>query len=346
MVTDLWLATVRDIFGASAVIPVNDGVEIDGTHFPIVDDVLVALPSDRRPRSVRRRITGTATASCDSTAPYASDIQSTFGAEWQAYPRILPEHHGEFNEYFDLIDLPSLRESRVADLGCGIGRWSYFLAPFCKEIILVDYSDAIFVARDNLRSVSNVVFIMADVLDLPFRDNAFDFAFCLGVLHHLPVDALAAARALSSLSPQHLFYLYYALDNRPAYYRPLLRIVTTVRRALSEVHNDSVRRSLSWLIALAVYRPLIGLGLLLRRVGREQYIPLTQTYSGKSLTRLRQDVYDRFFTRIEQRFTRLDILALRDTFATVELSAGLPYWHFRCSRTLDHDGPNDRPLDR
>ena len=43
------------------------------------------------------------------------------------------------NFYFDLIDLEALESKRICDLGCGIGRWSYFLKDIAKEIVLVDF---------------------------------------------------------------------------------------------------------------------------------------------------------------------------------------------------------------
>ena len=51
-----------------------------------------------------------------------------------------------------------------------------------------------------------------------------------------------------------------------------------------------------------------------------------------SLARLEQDVYDRFFTRIEQRVTRKEIQELRDTFSRVEFPGNYPYYHFLCER--------------
>ena len=51
-----------------------------------------------------------------------------------------------------------------------------------------------------------------------------------------------------------------------------------------------------------------------------------------SLKRIRQDVYDRFFTSIEQRVRRDQIMELKETFANIEISDQIPYWHFLCRR--------------
>ena len=81
-----------------------------------------------------------------------------------------------------------------------------------------------------------------------------------------------------------------------------------------------------------LYLPLVGLGYLLHPVGLSRYVPLFDFYHGKSLARIRQDAYDRFFTRIEQRFSRADIMTLDGDFKHIEISPQIPMWHFLCER--------------
>jgi len=318
---------LSDIWGAPVTVE-PDRLTVSGTSYPIIDDVIILLDPAEYPLSLKAKTVGRRP---DPSFPrIAQDVQATFGAEWRRFPRILPEHEREFASYFDLIDLGALKDRRVCDLGCGNGRWSYFLRHRCRELILVDFSEAIFIARENLRDTPNVLFFMADIMRLPFRPNFADLAVCLGVLHHLPMNALDAARALRRYAPELLVYLYYALDNRPSYFRTLLALVTAVRRFSSRIQAPAVREVLTWAIALGVYLPLIGLGHTLRPLGAARWVPLYEVYAGKSLLRIRQDVYDRFFTPIEQRFTREDILTLRDTFREVIISDSPPYWHFFC----------------
>ena len=318
-------AELADLFGATTVVVADDHLLVDGRRLEVVDDVIVALDAERLPARLRTGAVATGPA-------YAPDIQHTFGAEWTAHPDVLPEHQREFEAYFDLVDLDALADARVADLGCGSGRWASFVAPHCHTLVAVDFSEAIFVARDNLRAQPRTIFVLADVLDLPFRDDAFDFAYCLGVLHHLPVDALDACRRLARLSDDLLVYLYYALDNRPAYFRALLAPVTVVRRALARVSGEGARSVLTWVLTLTLYVPLAVLGRVAARLGVGRYLPLGETYARSTVKRMRQDAYDRFFTGIEQRFSREQIRTLGDTFDEIEISEGLPYWHFRCRR--------------
>jgi hypothetical protein len=72
-------------------------------------------------------------------------------------------------------------------------------------------------------------------------------------------------------------------------------------------------------------------------------VPLYDFYAGKSRARIEQDVYDRFFTGIEQRVSRAEIQRLRDTFRTVTISSGLPYWHFLCERLPENARADEAP---
>jgi SAM-dependent methyltransferase len=327
--------SLRDLFGASTVCVEANRIVVDEKEYPVLDDVILLLPPNLWPTAVSGRLPagggGGARVRAGKTG-IARDIQFTFGEEWKGFPELLPEHEKEFRQYFDLVDLGSLANTRIGDLGCGIGRWSHFLKDRCREMVLLDFSEAIFVARENLRGAGNALFFLGDLREMPFRDDFADFLFSLGVLHHLPTGALEEVRALSRCAPTLLVFLYYALDNRPAFWRGLLSAVTGVRLALSRAKGPRLRSALTWALTICVYLPLIALGHAVRPFGSASKVPLYDFYRGKSLRRIRQDVYDRFFTRIEQRFRKEEILALRDTFREVVVSDDPPYWHFLCRR--------------
>lgn len=301
------VGALQQIFGVADVEVKPHSVRVGGAEFPVRDDVIDVMAS---------------------TADVAEDIQYTFGAEWQEHRAILPEHATEFAQYFDLVDLRSLRDARVCDLGCGSGRWSFFLKDYCREIVLVDFSEAIYVARDNLRRADHCLFFKGDVLSLPFARDFADLIVCLGVLHHLPIPCLDAVKSLARFAPRLLIYLYYALDNRPAFFRALLRVVDGARSTLSRVRSPRFRQAFALFGAIGVYRPLVALGHLLEPLGLGRHVPLHDVYRGKSTRRIQQDVYDRFFTRIEQRVSRAQIEALGNDFTEVRVSSALPYWHF------------------
>ncbi|MCI0488597.1 MAG: class I SAM-dependent methyltransferase [Blastocatellia bacterium] len=319
------LESLKDIFGSNDVRLEPDRLVVNGRGYPVVDDVIILLDPGQYPESLKGQ-----GGPSESPSHFAEDIQFTFGEEWKEFSEILEEHKRDFLRYFDLVDVSGFSRFRLCDLGCGSGRWSHFLKDKCRELVLVDFSEAIFSARRNLKNAGNALFFMGDLKRLPFREKFADFLYCLGVLHHLPTNALAEVRALKKYAPTLLIYLYYALDNRPIYFRGLLAVVTGLRRLVSRIRNPFFRLSFSWLTVVLVYLPLVCLGWILKPVGLAPFVPLYEGYHGKSLQGIRQDVYDRFFTRIEQRFSRKQILALKDTFNKVVVSDHLPYWHFLC----------------
>ena len=326
------IETLKSIFGVEDITVEADHLVVGSQRFPIVDDVIILSEPSRYTSLVKKKLGLGARGESDSCHDFAEDVQYSFGDEWNVYSEVLAEHRQEFAQYFDLIDINTFRHARVCDLGCGIGRWSYFLKDYCHEIVLVDFSDAIFVARRNLLASSNSLFFMCDLQRLPFRDDFCEFIFCLGVLHHLRVSCLEAIRRLRRFAPRLLVFLYYDFGTQPFYFRWLLGPVTFARKYLSRIRSQAFRKFFARLGALFLYLPLIYLGWVLRPLGLSRYVPLHEFYCGKSLRRIEQDVYDRFFTSIEQRVSRDQILELRDSFAQVTVSARIPYWHFLCAR--------------
>ncbi len=326
------IESLKEILSASNIILEDDQVVVDGKTYPIIDDVIILLDPLQYPPIVRNRLRHKELGNSSAIKDFKEDIQFTFGEEWKSFPKVLPEHKQEFMQYFDLIDLSNLKKSRVCDLGCGIGRWSYFLRDKCRELVLVDFSEAIFVARQNLRNSVNAIFFMGDLKRLPFKNDFADFLFCLGVLHHLPTPALDEVRNLRKYSPILLIYLYYAIDNRAFHFRILLVLATIIRKIASMVRNPLFRKSFTWTAAFFFYMPFIWIGKILKPIGLSRYVPLYEGYNGKGIERIAQDVYDRFFTAIEQRFTKKQIMGLKDVFSKVAVSESLPYWHFVCKR--------------
>lgn len=324
------LDRLADMFGVQQVELSRGGLVVGGRTYPIVDDVIILLDPSQYPPLVRARSNGPGVTT--KMEAYAPDIQYHYSRFWEEWSTLRPNYEQEFEGYFDLVDLSTLDGARVCDLGCGMGRWSYMLGArtTCREIVLVDFSEAIFTARKLLAGDDRAVFFMGDLLRLPFRAGFADFSMSLGVLHHLPVDCLQVVRQLKPLAPRLLVYLYYALDNKPFYYRTLLAMYTPVRKALCRIRSQRFRVAFSWFGLVAFYLPFIGLGYLLKPLGLSHYVPLFDEHHWAGLDGMRHSVYDRFFTQIEQRVSRKQIDTLTDTFRRVKIADGQAYWHFLC----------------
>lgn len=264
------------------------------------------------------------------------DVQTVrgFGDEWSRFPQDqlgADVRERMFSDYFSLFDWATLPPDAVgADIGCGSGRWAQVVAPRVGHLILIDASpEALAVAKANLSGVSNVSFINASVGAPPIGDASLDFAYALGVLHHVPDTAAAIAAVAAKLKKgaPFLVYLYYAFDNRGFAYRALWRISDAIRRVVSRLPHG-LRYWVSQAIAVFVYWPLARMALLMERLGRlPEGWPLAY-YRDKPFYVLRTDSLDRFGTRLEQRFSRDEIRSMLANagFVDIRFSDRAPYW--------------------
>jgi ubiquinone/menaquinone biosynthesis C-methylase UbiE len=266
-----------------------------------------------------------------------SRVARGFGDEWSTFQQdtdhLSQQQRQEiFNDYFRVFPWHLLPPGGGVgiDVGCGTGRWAMLAAPRVGHLHLLDASaDALAVAKRNLVLTGNVSFHAASVSEIPLPPQSLDFAYSLGVLHHVP-DTQAAIDAIAEkLKPgaPFLVYLYYAFDNRPPWYRLLWRVADMARLVISQLPHP-LRLVFSQTIATLIYWPLARGARLLARLGlRTQHAPLSY-YGDKSFYVMRTDAYDRFCTRLEKRFTRSEIqrMLARAGFINVQFSDKVPFW--------------------
>lgn len=236
-----------------------------------------------------------------------------FGFEWNHFDQSMTDQSelfSVFNSYFAVFPWGDLPEGAEGfDLGCGSGRWAKFVAPRVGLIHCLDASsEALESAKRNLAGVSNVTFHHSSVDSIPFADGTMDFGYSLGVLHHVP-DTCAGLRScvqkLKAGAP-FLLYLYYAFDNRPKWFYATWKLSNLIRRGIAPLPNRP-KLFLTEVIATLVYWPLARLALVLERLGcKVDSLPLS-AYRDKSFYTMRTDSFDRFGTRLEQRFTKSEI---------------------------------------
>jgi len=257
-----------------------------------------------------------------------------FGDEWSRFDQAgasASELSELFDAYFAVFPWASLPPNAVGfDAGCGSGRWARLVAPRVGTLHCVDASErALAVTRRNLAGLDNIAFHAASVAAMPLSDGSMDFGYSLGVLHHVPdtqsaIDA--CVRKLKRNAP-FLLYLYYAFDNRPAWFRALWQASDLARRAVSRMPARA-RFVASQALAASVYWPLARSARALERLGADvDAFPLS-AYRNRSFYVMRNDALDRFGTRLEQRFTREQMQRMmeRAGLERVKFHDGVPYW--------------------
>jgi SAM-dependent methyltransferase len=257
-----------------------------------------------------------------------------FGEEWDSFDQTQlgeSEWSAMFASYFVIFPWDRLPANAEGfDLGCGSGRWSAGVIDRVGKLHCIDPSEkALAVARRRLEGKDNAEFHCASVDAIPLPDASQDFGYSLGVLHHIP-DTLAAmqdcVRKLKPGAPL-LVYLYYAFDNRPAWFRLVWQATDVARHVVSRL-PFVLRKWITTLIAMVVYWPLARGARLLELLGMDvSNLPLS-AYRRNSFYTLRTDALDRLGTRLEQRFTRKQFTEMMEEsgLEDIRFSEAVPFW--------------------
>ena len=281
-----------------------------------------------------------------------SVVAAGFGREWSTFDQSelelsMADREAIFGSYFRIFPWNELPPDAIGlDVGCGSGRWAVMVAPRVGHLHLLDASEAaLAVAKRNLAKAGNVTFHLASVGDIPLENGSLDFAFSLGVLHHVPDTAAAVRAVVAKLKPgaPFLIYLYYALDNRPRWFRAIWQLSNLMRLMISRLPPTG-KLLTSQFLAAAIYWPLARFAALLERADLSSKMVPLQAYRDRDFYVMRTDAYDRFCTRLEQRFSRQQIeqMLLDAGFGEIRFSNDPPFW---CAVGRKRQLVNARPSD-
>ncbi|MDB5470613.1 MAG: 2-polyprenyl-3-methyl-5-hydroxy-6-metoxy,4-benzoquinol methylase [Caulobacter sp.] len=262
------------------------------------------------------------------------EVVSDFGAEWARFDQAgmgEAETQALFDRYFAVFPWERLPKNPVGfDLGCGSGRWARLAVQRVGTLHCIDPAEAaLAVAREKLKDQPGAVFHHAGVGAIPLADGSMDFGYSLGVLHHVPDTAAGIKSCVAKLKPgaPMLLYLYYALDGKPWLFRAIWQASDLVRKVVSALPRP-LKFAVCQLIAATVYWPLARLAGLLEKAGASvDNLPLSD-YRHMSFYSMRTDALDRFGTRLEQRFTRVQIDAMMRAagLGDIRFLEGPPFW--------------------
>ena len=257
-----------------------------------------------------------------------------FGREWRRFDQRAvssAELRRRFAEYFAIFPWDGLPRDAIGfDAGCGSGRWAALVAPRVGWLHCIDASaEALAVAQKSLAGLGNVSFHAVSLDAVPLPDNSMDFGYSLGVLHHLPDPAAglaACVRKLKRGAPM-LVYIYYAFENRPAWFRLVWRGSDALRQLLSRA-PFRFKSVAAELLAACVYWPLARGAQISERLGGNVANWPLAAYRWRSYYAMRTDALDRFGTRLERRMTRGQIRALMETagLCDIRFREAVPFW--------------------
>lgn len=269
-----------------------------------------------------------------------NDVVKSFGEEWKKFDykntHLSDCLDLQFDSYMTPIDLSSFNftSSIAADFGAGSGRWTSLILKNFSHVYALEPSEGAFqVLSRKFSSNSQVTVLKESIGKNSIKNASLDLAVCLGVLHHLPNTRQGMVDIAVKIKPGGTFlcYLYYKLDDKPIHYRFVFANANLLRILISQL-PIFWRKIISDIIALLIYLPLARISRALIGWGRDvSNFPLHH-YAHLPFFMMRNDALDRFGTRLEHRFSKLDIVSMLDSsgfdLSTLKFSDKEPYWTF------------------
>ena len=151
-------------------------------------------------------------------------------------------------------------------------------------------------------------------------------------MHHIPNGLDRSLNNIANSSKKGLCYLYYDFENRKKVFKFIFKLSNYLRLILCNIENNKFRIIITYFLTIFLYYPFILVGKVFKKIRlKEINLPLNY-YIGMEFNRVAQDCYDRFFTNIENRYSKEMI---KDIFikhySNIQISKKRPHWHFNLS---------------
>lgn len=186
-------------------------------------------------------------------AAVEQDKQATaenFGWQWQHFTETDERYAEQFLGWIAPVTPDFFRDKVVLEGGCGKGRHTQLAAQWgAREVIGIDLSEAVETAYAATRSLPNAHVIQADIYRLPLA-RKFDYAFSVGVLHHLPNPRQGFCSLASKVKPGgHVSAWIYGAENNEW----IVRLVNPVREKITSRIDQRALLQLSKIPAAGIF---------------------------------------------------------------------------------------------
>ncbi len=183
-----------------------------------------------------------------------------FGWQWQHFTQQDERYAGQFLGWIAPVKEDFFAGKMVLEGGCGKGRHTSLAARWgASAVVGIDLSDAVETAFAATRELENAHIIQADIYRLPLK-RAFDYAFSVGVLHHLP-DPRGGLLALADkvVPGGHLSAWVYGAENNEW----IIKLVNPLRQSFTSrvnrralLHLSKLPTALLFTATKLIYGPL------------------------------------------------------------------------------------------
>jgi SAM-dependent methyltransferase len=217
-------------------------------------------------------------ASLDQVTKDKAATAASFGWQWTHFTHTDEQYAKQFLGWIAPVQPEFFKDKVVLEGGCGKGRHTVLAAQWgVRDVIGIDLSDAVESAFAATRGIVNAHVVQADIYQLPFP-RMFDYAFSVGVLHHLPDPRAGFASLAARVKPGgHISAWVYGAENNEwitRWINPLRERLTSQINPRALLQLSKLPAAVVYLTTKLIYRPLqqIGNGAVARRLFYHDYL--------------------------------------------------------------------------
>ena len=228
--------------------------------------------------------------SCVDDTACATGSSDRFGYEWNHYSEMRPEYEEQFQRWTVHLKPEDWRNLTFLDVGCGMGRNSYWpMAYGARGGLAIDIDDrSLAAAKQTLACFPTVAIEKRSAYDIGHTAE-FDLTYSIGVIHHLEYPELSLKNMVAATKPGGRVMIWvYGLENN----RWIVFLLNPLRKVLFSklpiglVHHLSVYfAAMLWLVLRLGLRHIAYFRLLrnftfrhLRSIVFDQMLPKIANY--------------------------------------------------------------------
>ncbi len=239
--------------------------------------------------------------------------QNRFGYEWDKYSWVDENYEGQFRNWTNPMTPDDWKGKRILDVGCGMGRNSFWPMKWgATSGIAFDYDErSVARAKETLKDFPSSQVLFKSVYEIDWKDE-FDIAFSIGVIHHLKDPKLAVKNMVTALKPggKLLIWVYgYEGNEWIVKYVDPVRLSITSKLPPPVVHFLSYFCSIPLFLFVKIFR------------GPSGYLKQLSTFD---LWHIHSIVFDQLIPDVANYWKKDEVLALTEGLTLKDISVIAP----------------------
>lgn len=210
------------------------------------------------------------------------EYHENWGLQWNKFSKVQLDSYNGTKESEERLLLQTklkpndFKDKTILEVGSGNGRFTEIFLKYGAKVIAVDYSIAINANKINNDKFDDVIFLQADLFNLPLFIKSFDIVICFGVIQHTgnnkkAINALFKFPSSSGLLAIDIY------SNALKYYNPWIYLI----------------RPLFLLLKISQERKLNIISKFVRFVFPFQFWILSKTYKKRGILKILKYIINR-----------------------------------------------------